>query len=443
MDFETWLYIIIFAIPLCFLLYLYVIYPIFNYNKRVNELSEARHTVYELRQELSKVQNENEEQKKELKSLKEKNIKTKSELTELTRRITTLVISNNTQKIKYDTLSRENTALKIKSKDIKLSDAFNAISAFKSNLTAFPYMAGITADIETYGIELLASKLDWGHSQERLKKVKSIREIRRDAKAMVEKNKEAQYQLAYLLELFPTLSDVIECDYNDLPAINVKDITDYDAVRDYLTKEEYESLSAIERNQLALDRYNNSHKKSKWQIGRDYELYVGYKYSLKGYKVDYFGSYMGLEDLGRDLIAKKSGTILIIQCKYWGSHKLIHEKHVTQLYGTLASYCIENNLPPERVKGVLVTNTQLSDMAKKMAEHLNINYMENYQKGEYPCIKCNIGHDELGETYIYHLPFDQQYDSTKIEKRGEFYAMTVAEAEEAGFRRAFKWHGNN
>lgn len=397
MDSETWFLIIVaLGIPLCIFFYLYIFYPIFNYNKCVDRLIEAQNTVRVLQQ-------------------------------------------------KIDDINKEASALKnqLKNEQDKNTNLIHDLNALRSNLTAFPYMAGIVADFETHGIEVLASKLDWGHSQERLKKVKSIREIRRDAKAMVEKNKEAQYQLAYLLELFPALSDVIECDYRDLPIIDVKDITDYDAVRDYLTKDEYNSLSTTERNQLALDRYNNSHKKSKWQIGRDYELYVGYKYSLKGYKVDYFGSYMGLEDLGRDLIAKKGRTILVVQCKYWSSHKLIHEKHITQLYGTLAAYCIENNLPSEMVKGVLVTNTQLSDMAKKMADYLNINYIENYQKGEYPCIKCNIGHDEFGETYIYHLPFDQQYDSTKIEKRGEFYAMTVAEAEEAGFRRAFRWHGNN
>ncbi len=66
----------------------------------------------------------------------------------------------------------------------------------------------------------------------------------------------------------------------------------------------------------------------------------------------------------------------------------------------------------------------------------------NYAMGSYPCIKCNIGRSESGETKIYHLPFDQQYDATKIKNRGEFYAMTVKEAEDAGFRRTFKWFGN-
>jgi hypothetical protein len=37
---------------------------------------------------------------------------------------------------------------------------------------------------------------------------------------------------------------------------------------------------------------------------------------------------------------------------------------------------------------------------------------------------------------------DQQYDKTVIEpQRGEMWAWTVADAEEAGFRRAFRWKG--
>lgn len=317
------------------------------------------------------------------------------------------------------------------------------LKKFESNLSAIPYMAGMIADIETYGLENLALGLSWGYSQKRLDKVKSIREIRKDARAMVEKNKDAQYQLAYLLELFPSLIDIIECDFAQLPVIQVKELSDYDAVRDYLSKEEYTSLTVTERNQLALDRYNSSHNKTKWQVGRDYEQSVGYQYRQKGYDVDNYGAYMGLEDLGRDIIAKKDENILIIQCKYWSSIKQIHEKHITQLYGTTASYCIENHVDPSKVQGVLITNIHLSDTARKMASYLGIKCMENYSMKPYPCIKCNIGHDEFGETKIYHLPFDQQYDATKINKRGEFYAMTVAEAEAAGFRRAFKWFGNS
>lgn len=136
---------------------------------------------------------------------------------------------------------------------------------FQSNRSAIPYLAGMIADIETYGLEQLAQGLDWGSDRKRLDKVKSIREIRKDAQAMVEKNKEAQYQLAYLLELFPNLKDVIECDYSQLPMVQVSELSEYDGVRDYLSKDEYLQLSVIERNQLALDRYIQSKNKSKWQ----------------------------------------------------------------------------------------------------------------------------------------------------------------------------------
>ena len=318
------------------------------------------------------------------------------------------------------------------------------LEAFQSNLSAIPYMASIMSDYETYSIETLAKQLDWGSNKERAKKVASIREIRQAAKEMVEKNLNAKYQLAYLLNLFPALEDVLETDYDQLPIVEVQDLSEYDKTRDWLSKEEYQSLSTVERNQLALDRYRASHSKSKWQIGRDYEMYVGFVYTKKGYSVDYFGSTMGLEDLGRDLIVSKGETVAIIQCKYWSQEKTIHEKHIMQLYGTMTSYKIENNLPSKNVKGILITNIGLSDMAKKMADYLKIKYVEKFEKKDYPCIKCNIGKDEQGHpTKIYHLPFDQQYDSTQIKDEGEFFAMTVKEAEDAGFRRAFKWFGNN
>ena len=326
---------------------------------------------------------------------------------------------------------------------ILLKNRVKFLQSTQSNLSAIPYMAAIMADYETYGLEHLASQRNWGYAAKRMDKVKSIREIRKDAQAMVEKNKDALYQLEYLLRLFPNLQDIIETDYRQLPVIDVEALTEYDTVHEFLSKEEYQKLSTCERNQLALDRYRQSHKRTKWQIGRDYEYYVGYRYRQKGYDVDFFGSYMGFEDLGRDIIAKKGNKVLIIQCKYWSAKKKIHECHINQLYGTMTCYRIEHALDFSSVEGLLITNIELSPMAKKMASYLGINFVEHFEAGDYPCIKCNIGRNQYGEqTKIYHLPFDQQYDVTKIQSPGEFYAMTVREAEAAGFRRTFKWHGN-
>ena len=244
------------------------------------------------------------------------------------------------------------------------------------------------------------------------------------------------------MELYPALQDIIECDYSQLPVIEFETLSKYDYSKSYLTKEEYSNLTSIEKNQLALDRYKQSHQKTKWQVGRDYENYIGYKCSENNYTVEYPGSFLKFEDLGRDIIAKKDNNIYIIQCKYWSSIKEIHEKHIMQLYGSVISYCIENNCETSNVTGVLITNIALSDVAKKTAKFLNVEYREFVDIGDYPMIKCNINLCNDGMTKIYHLPFDQQYDSTKINKPGEFMAMTVAEAENAGFRRTFKWFGN-
>ena len=158
---------------------------------------------------------------------------------------------------------------------------------------------------------------------------------------------------------------------------------------------------------------------------------------------------------------KKDGTTLIIQCKCWSKkkQKVIHEKHINQLYGTTIKYYIdyrhgknptqddENgsiNLFPElkrkNIIPVFVSTVPYSETALEFAEALGVQ-CRNMDMGSYPMIKCNKSH-HTGEK-IYHLPFDQQYDTCVINKdEGEFYALTVQEAEEKGFRRAKRWLGS-
>lgn len=306
---------------------------------------------------------------------------------------------------------------------------------FESNLSAIPYMSRLIADIMTIDLDRMAWALSWGNNQERQKKVASLTLLKKEKAEEIEKIKGAEYQLAYLLELYPALQDVIDAEFKELD-ISYSDITEYDPVLKYLEKDEWQKLTDTERNQLALDRYIESRQKSKWQIGRDYELYCGYCYEQKGYSVDYYGSYHGLEDLGRDLIIKLGDEVRIVQCKYWSQSKQIHENHIMQLYGSVIEYNLENNT---NAAGILLTNTVLSDKAKEFAKVLGITFKEHHSLGEFPRIKCNIG----VEGKIYHLPFDQQYDSTIIKGKDEFMALTVLEAENAGFRRAYRWHGNS
>jgi hypothetical protein len=209
-----------------------------------------------------------------------------------------------------------------------------------------------------------------------------------------------------------------------------------DQVTKYIAKPEYQKLPETERNQLALDRYWDRWK-SKREIGRLYECYVGYLYESKGYEVDYFGNIKGVEDLGRDLICKKGNEVIIIQCKKWSKFKQIFEKHIFQFFGTVFQY--KQQHLGKTVRGAFYTSTKLSDLARDFAKEFGIELHEDHDLERYPCVKGNIGRDK---EKIYHLPFDQQYDTIKIElDRGEEFFMTVKEAEDKDYRRAWRWRG--
>jgi hypothetical protein len=65
------------------------------------------------------------------------------------------------------------------------------------------------------------------------------------------------------------------------------------------------------------------------------------------------------------------------------------------------------------VNGTFVTTTKLSDRARQFAEQLEVDVQEGFPLADYPRIKCNIGKDGAR---IYHLPFDQQYDTTVVDQ---------------------------
>ena len=298
-----------------------------------------------------------------------------------------------------------------------------------------PYIAGMIADYMTLEYDVAAETL-LNKTRSAPKEAQRIQDLKIKHRQELAELKVYEYNLKYLIKLYPELDDVLDAEYSDVISI---DYTEHDPVRDWLSPEEWHSLQETKKNQIALDRYVARRKKSNWQIGRDYELYVGQHYERLGYSVEYYGMDKKIEDLGRDLIAKKDNKTLVIQCKCWSKHKQIHENTITQLFGTLTAYRVEQEESLFNViEGVLVTTIELSETAKKFAKLLNITVIENMPMQEFPRIKCNIGKN--GEK-IYHLPMDQQYDNVKIDKPGECYAYTVDEAEQLGFRRAFRYTG--
>jgi len=307
----------------------------------------------------------------------------------------------------------------------------------EGKLEGFPWLAAAWGDYHALEARREAWYLDakkWPAPQA----ANMVREKGRQLSEAVRRRKTAEYLLTYYEALFPWLAEFRSEEVEELLVIDTGEPGEdeaRDAARKWLTKAEYEELSTSEKYELALDRYWRK-KKTRWEVGRDYERYIGYKYENGGFAVRYQGIVEGFEDLGRDLIATKNGTAEVIQCKYWSQHKTIHEKHIFQLFGTVTAYRVDH--PTETVTGVFLTSTRLSERAKQFADMLDIEVQETVPLEKYPCVKCNVSR-RTGEK-IYHLPFDQQYDKTIIEEeRLERYVSTVAEAEALGFRRAKRW----
>lgn len=258
-----------------------------------------------------------------------------------------------------------------------------------------------------------------------------------------ERAKQLEYQLHFYESIFPWLEDYKDISPLDAftyeqSAADVPQDEDHQyQYKDYISQKEWFDLSEQERYQLILERYI-AKKKTNWEIGIEYERYVGYLCEKHGYSVTYNGARTKLEDMGRDLILRRDDEVILIQCKRWALKKTVHENHVFQLAGSVFEYQCQH--PQLSVSGVLVTSTTLSDIATHCADALGIKVCSGVQFQEYPRIKCNIGRDG---SRIYHLPVDQQYDNVVIDADGEFYAATVAEAESAGFRRAYRWRGSS
>ncbi len=252
--------------------------------------------------------------------------------------------------------------------------------------------------------------------------------------------KQSEYQLNFYESLFPWLLDFKEAPpLEAFEYVSAADIPgeEKELCRGYLSPEEWAVLPDMEKYQLALDRYI-ARKKSNWEVGIEYERYIGYLCEMRGYRVRYYGAAMKKEDMGRDLILERDGRTVLVQCKRWAKEKTVRENHVFQLAGSVFEY--QYSHPDIAVTGAFVSTTGFSLVAALCAERTGIELFPSVPFREYPRVKCNIGRS--GQK-IFHLPMDQQYDNVRICEEGECYVSTVKEAMSLGFRRAYRWRGTS
>lgn len=347
------------------------------------------------------------------------------------------------KELDFSYLQKENSLNK-KSEDLNIKE--NKIKILLQSSAPFKTVSSLYADAILCVYDEVSSYLKH-KAHPAVSAANEIKRLKSNTRIAIEDYKQMLYKYEYLLSTFPELKKYVDDEEALLSLDRNISYDDFkenrDCSRDYLSQEEWSKLSIAERNQLALDRYKTK-PKSNWRVGMEYEMYIEYLLRLNGYKTVPFGSLNGLNDLGRDIIAFKTDNqgnniVYIIQCKNWSTskNKLIHENVVCQIFGSAMEYQLRHkNEMFMKVLPVIYSTVPLSYMAQNFAKKLGVLY-EVKQKGEYPMIKCNISKDG---SRIYHLPFDQQYYRTEICKPGECYAWTVKEAENKGFRRAFKYN---
>lgn len=317
----------------------------------------------------------------------------------------------------------------------------------------FPWLATAYSEYRKLYDLRLADQLE--HKERpAIRAAEQIRAMAAEKASLRRENRILRESYRYYESLFPWLIDFKGEDLDELiRQVQKRGITggaeeqqnDEDPAAGWLTEAEQDSrqLTRAGKYQRALDRYWQS-KKTPWQIGRDYERYIGYRHEREGFRVDYCGIEFGLEDLGRDLICRKGKDVRIVQCKFWSRRKTLHEKHVCQIFGTATAYRMrvgeqQDLFGDDEITPWLYAACEASPTAKEFAAMLGVTLIDNFPLDRYPIIKCNVSLRN-GEK-IYHLPFDQQYDRTLIEYKDERYVETVGEAEALGFRRAFRWRG--
>jgi hypothetical protein len=142
------------------------------------------------------------------------------------------------------------------------------------------------------------------------------------------------------------------------------------------------------------------------ELGLLYERQIGYNLIQAGYEVYFPGAVDGFNDMGRDLIAMNSEEILIIQAKNWSKRKFINEKHIFQLYGSMAHYQLENE-DERNIRAVFYTTTNYSNVSREVAKKLKVELRNLDFHRNWPMIKCKVISENKK---VYYLPYDDDYD---------------------------------
>lgn len=180
----------------------------------------------------------------------------------------------------------------------------------------------------------------------------------------------------------------------------------------------------------------NKREKTLWELGIEYERYIGYLWESQGYKVIYNGAVKGSADGGIDLIFISEFTTYVVQCKRWKKGSYINTEEIKKFHQNVKKFKKSNRelIGDNNLLAIFYSTTNFTADAKKFAKRYKIDCQvkEFNIVYEYPPVKC-------GKTYdgrkFYCLPFDEEFDKIQLHcDRGDCYKFTIDEAEKAGYQ---------
>jgi hypothetical protein len=159
----------------------------------------------------------------------------------------------------------------------KLLDHMRALDkVFVERKIQFPWLVSAIADLHALEAERDAQILE-AKKHAAVKSAGVVREHGAKRREAERQSRLMRYRVQYYEKLFPWIADYVGDDVPD-ETVDLSgsqaEPTD-DPVRYWLNDAEYRRLSETDKNQLALDRWKTS-SKSRWEVGRDYERFIGY-----------------------------------------------------------------------------------------------------------------------------------------------------------------------
>lgn len=163
-------------------------------------------------------------------------------------------------------------------------------------------------------------------------------------------------------------------------------------------------------------------------IGQMFEHSVGWQLALQSWDVDLFGARMGLNDMGRDIIASRRNVKMVAQCKYTSAP--IAAASIYYLYGSAIDWKREHNFGGW-LDIAFFSHSEFMPDARAAAERLNVTLYEDYPFHPFPAVKCHINREGRR---LYHLPWQQNYRRTILNpSNGDCLTWWVWEAAQLGF----------